>query len=122
MKFMITANFCKLNSLALVCEYCEEHIEPLLLKQTGPIYYGKYNAAGTVTYHINKLYAAKPPRLVEINSLISPKDIKRFLENLGYIVEWVKIDEPYCAGYSSTGRTKYYNAGYNTYWSLKISY
>ena len=30
---MISANVCKINSLALICEYCEKHIEPLLLNQ-----------------------------------------------------------------------------------------
>ena len=51
-----------------------------------------------------------------------PKDIKNFLESIGYDVEWVKMQKGYPAGYSSSGKTKYYNAGYNEYYTLKISY
>ena len=120
---MITANFCKLNSLALVCEYCEKHIEPLLLKSSGPVYYGKYNSDGTISYYISKIYAAHAPKLEKLgNSNIRPHEIKAFLEKLGYKVDWVRVEESYPAGYSSSKRTKYYNAGYNSYWSLKISY
>jgi hypothetical protein len=120
---MITANYCKLNSLALVCEYCEKHIEPLLKKRTGPILYGKYNSTGSKHYHLSKVYAAETPKLIDLGEPdVSPASIKTFLEALGYQVEWVKVNATYEAGYSSSGRTKYYNAGYNTYWSLKISY
>ena len=120
---MISANVCKFNSLALVCEYCEKHIEPLLLKSTGPVYYGKYNKSGTKNYYVSKNYAAFPPRLEEEYSLeIFPKDIKKFLEMLGYTVEWVQMIEDYPAGVSSSGRTRYYGPGQLSYWSLKISY
>jgi hypothetical protein len=120
---MITANYCRLNSMALVCEYCEKHIEPLLLKKSGPVYYGKYNSEGTMSYYIGKTYAADAPTLKSLGAPdIRPQEIKSFLEMLGYKVDWVPVDESYPAGYSSTRRTKYYNAGYNSYWSLKISY
>ena len=121
---MISANVCKINSLALICEYCEKHIEPLLLKSTGPVYYGRYNKAGTKDYYVSKTYAADPPRLEETcHSLeIFPKDIKKFLEMLGYTVEWVQVLEGYPAGVSSSGRTRYYGPGQLSYWSLKISY
>ena len=120
---MVTANFCKMNSLALVCEYCEKNIEPLLLKNSGPILYGKYNESGTRECYISDTYAAEPPRIRILSApAVTPKDIKEFLTALGYKVDWVKVEAPYLAGYSSSKRTKYYNAGCNIYWSLKISY
>ena len=121
---MVSANVCKFNALALVCEYCEKHIEPKLLSSTGPVYYGMYNKSGTAECYISKTYAANPPHIEEYNKdlEVAPKDIKKFLEMLGYTVEWVQINKPYKAGTSASGRTRYYGPGYNTYWSLKISY
>lgn len=119
---MISAIMCKLHSIANVERYCTEHIEPLLLKQNGKIEFGVYNEDGSQSYSIFATYAKDPPSLKFVGvPAVSPADIKVFLEALGYQVRWVKVQKWYPAGYSGTGRTKYYNAGYNTYYTLKIS-
>ena len=54
---MITAKGCRMNSLALTCEYCEKYIEPQLITKTGPIYHGMYDLSGTKKCYISKTYA-----------------------------------------------------------------
>ena len=121
---MINAASCKAYSLINIDKYCTNNIEPLLLKACGkPVYFGKYNSSGTKICYIDDLYASKAPEVKILkDSPVSPIDIKEYLEKLGYKVDWVKVDEPYLAGYFSSGKTRYYNAGFVTYYSLKISY
>ena len=119
---MIPATTCKLNSIFNVEKYCTEKIEPLLLKGNGRATFGKYNKDGSQCYYISALYAKDPPSLESLGiPKIHPFDIKIFLESLGYQVNWIMVKEWYPAGYSGTGRTKYYNAGYNIYYTLDIS-
>ena len=120
---MISATMCRLNALVKIDEYCSKCIEPLLLEANGQtIHYGKYNASGTTMYYISKTYAKDKPCLEAYRDCpVSPFDIKTFLEACGYTVEWIHVKEYYSAGYSSSGRTKYYDTGYNTYYTLKIS-
>lgn len=119
---MITANMCKVHSLVNTERYCTKNIEPLLLKNNGNINFGKYNEDGSQCYYISATYAKDSPSLTSLGApSVHPADIKFFLESLGYTVDWVKVKEWYPAGYSSTKRTKYYNAGYNTYYTLKIA-
>jgi hypothetical protein len=121
---MVSATSCRINDLVNLEDYCTKEIEPLLLKSGGnPVYFGKYNAEGDILYCVNSLYATKPPSLHSLGTPpVSPKKIKKYLEALGFVVEVVQVKEYYEAGYSGTGRTKYYNSGYNIYYSLKISY
>lgn len=121
---MVSPATCKLQALANIEEYCTKNIEPLLLKSNNqPIYFGMYNEDGTKMYSLCKTYAKDPPRLDYPKTVsVHPNDIKRYLEILGYKVSWIRIDKYYPEGYSSTGRTRYYKAGCNTYFSLKISY
>ena len=120
---MIDALSCKICNMIGIDEYCTKNIEPLLLKSNGqPIYFGKYNSNGTINYYISKIYAKDPPQLYSVGRPeVSPIDIKNYLESLGYNVSLVQVSEKYEAGYSSSKKTRYYNAGYNTYYSLKIS-
>lgn len=119
---MITAAMCKLHSIVNIEKYCSENIEPLLLKGSGKVTFGKYNKDGSIQYYISSLYAKNPPSLKALGMPdINPFDIKAFLECLGYKVDWVKVQEWYPAGYSSTGKTKYYSSNYNTYYALDIS-
>ena len=119
---MINALACQIHSLAAIDEYCTKTIEPLLLKANGqPVYFGKYNESGTTEYYISAIYAKDTPSLHAISQMtVSPKDIRSYLEALGYKVSWVQIKDPYPAGFSSSRRTCYYPAGYNVYYSLKI--
>ena len=120
---MISAAMCKVHTLANIERYCSENIEPLLLEANGQaIDFGKYNEDGTVEYYISKTYAKdcpglEPYRYTPVNPLI----IKTFLEAYGYTVEWLQVKKYYPAGYSSSGRTRYYNSGYNVYYTLRIS-
>ena len=119
---MISAAMCKIHSVANIERYCTEKIEPLLLKGSGKTVFGMYNEDGSQCYHIFSLYAKEPPTPKSLGTPdVDPFDIKIFLESLGYHVDWVMIKEWYPAGYSGTGKTKYYNAGYNTYYALDIS-
>lgn len=120
---MISAAICKICNVISLDDYCTEKIQPLLLKSKGsPIYFGKYSEDGNTKYYINALYAKDRPSLFPLGkSDVHPFNIAEYLESLGYNVDWVLVKEPYPAGKSSSGKTQYYNAGYNTYYSLKIS-
>lgn len=120
---MISALACKVNNLNDIDEYCTEKIQPLLMEKIGhPIYFGKYNVNGEISYYITKIYANKPPELRSLGQpKVHPFSIKAFLEELGYSVEWVRVKEIYPAGYLASKKTRYYSEGYNTYYSLKIS-
>ena len=121
---MISAATCKAYATLGVEEYCTKNIEPLLIKSKGqPVYFGKYNEHGTVSYYISKTYAKDPPVLKALTyTEVSPFDIKTVLESFGYKVEWILKQEYYPAGTSTSGRTHYYNAGSYKYYTLKISY
>ena len=121
---MINATTCRIKTLNNIEDYCSKNIEPLLLESNGqPVYFGKYNKDGTKTYYISKIYAKDPPSLSVIDkNPVNPNLIKSYLEALGFTVKWVIINEPYEAGFSSSRKTCYYSNGYNTYYSLKISY
>ena len=120
---MINALTCKVCSLINIDEYCTNKIQPLLLNSNGQsILFGKYSVDGEEEYRICSFYAKDPPSLHGSSPIIHPFDIKNYLENLGYIVDWIQIKEQYPAGYSGSKKTRYYSSGYNTYYSLKISY
>lgn len=119
---MITPIMCKIHSIANIERYCTEKIEPLLLKGNGRATFGRYSEDGSQDYTILSLYAKDRPSLYSFGTpKVNPFDIKIFLESLGYQVNWVKVQEWYPAGYSGSGRTKYYDAGCNTYYTLDIS-
>ena len=120
---MISPTSCKINALYNIEKYCTKEIEPLLLKANGqPIYFGKYNFDGTKIGIVMSTYAKERPHVEYINGVeINPLNIKKYLENLGYKVDWVRVEEPYHAGYSSSRKTKYYSSGYVSYYSLKIA-
>ena len=119
---MITPIMCKIHSIANIEKYCTEKIEPLLLKGNGKTTFGKYNEDGSQHYSIFALYAKDRPSLHSLGAPeVNPFDIKIFLESLGYQVNWVKVQKWYPAGYSGTGKTKYYDVGYNIYYTLDIS-
>lgn len=120
---MVDAVICKLNGLIEMDKYCTEKIQPLLLNSKGSsVYFGKYDITGNYEIKFYSLYAKDHPTPEYFSVKVHPKDIKNFLESIGYDVEWVKMQKGYPAGYSSSGKTKYYNAGYNEYYTLKISY
>lgn len=121
---MISAAACKLCNIIDIDDYCTKKIQPLLLESKGsPIYFGKYSKSGNTEYYISATYAKDVPSLKPYpnNNHVHPSTIADYLKSLGYKAEWVCVEEPYKAGYSSTKRTCYYPAGSNIYYSLKIS-
>lgn len=119
---MINAAVCKAKVMLNIEKYCTENIEPLLVKSDGVVYFGQYTKNGNYNIYITKTYAKDPPKAKILSEVkIHPFEIKAFLEMNGYTVSWVEVEESYPAGYSSSGKTHYYNKGYNTYYSLKIS-
>lgn len=119
---MIPATICRICNAIDLDDYCTENIQPLLLKSKGsPIYFGKYSEDGNTNYYISATYAKDRPSLASLGMpKAHPFAIAEYLKSLGYNVDWVLVKDPYPAGKSSSGRTHYYNAGYNTYYSLKI--
>ena len=64
---MISATACKICNLIDLDDYCTENIQPLLLKSKGsPIYFGKYNADGNISYYSSATYAKDRPSLASL--------------------------------------------------------
>ena len=121
---MINAMTCKIANLFGIDEYCTRNIEPALLRAKGaPVYFGRWNKDGTISYDIHKIYAKDRPTLVRnpFADPISPFAIKEYLTSLGYNVIFTEVIETYPAGKSASGKTCYYPSGSNKYYSLKIT-
>ena len=122
---MISALSCRAELIQHIEAYCKQNIEPLLLNANkNYIYFGKYDSTGDISYYVKKTYAKDPP---ELKAKLGPNPshpnlIKKYLETLGYTVEFIAITETYPEGKSSSGKTTYYHSGKLFYHSLKISY
>lgn len=122
---MITASEARLTREKAMIDYCTKHIEPLIKASSGhkSIHFGTFTSWGAPRKLMLNNYCNTHPWLSwEDEDTPTAEEIISYLNSLGFMAKLVERHYNYKAAYSSSRRTKYYDAGSVKYYTLEISF